>query len=80
MVLLNTNTSETNLRLLASSLTTNTSLRVLGQVEEDLTVKHTIFVQVEDLGVSRLFGFLNFFLLLFFLLLFCLLLFKFLFP
>jgi len=53
---------------------------VLGQVEEDLAVKHTIFVEVKDLRVSRLFGFFDFFLLLLFLLLFGLLLLKLLFP
>lgn len=52
VILLNTDTSETDLGLLASSLATDTSLGVLGQVEEDLAVKHTIFVQVEDLRIS----------------------------
>jgi len=52
VILLNTDTSETDLGLLASSLATDTSLGVLGQVEEDFAVKHTIFVQVEDLRIS----------------------------
>lgn len=60
VALLNTDTAEHNVWLfpLAVSFAADVAGGNLGQVEENLSVKHTVLVQVKDLGSARVPGLL----------------------
>ena len=61
MVLLDSNTTERYLRHIVriSSLAADLGVGVLGEIKEDLAVKHTVLIQVKNLGSATGFGLLN---------------------
>lgn len=81
MLRLDSNATEADFWLVTTwLLSTDLGIGVLGQIDEDLAVKHTVFVQVEELWVSTHFSSFNGCFLRFFLSILMLLLFKLLFP